>query len=487
MAFVEVAANTLDDAFSISNSCRFDGSSSYAAITPTAAGNRRLWTFSCWLKRSKLGATQYVFGNQGNSSTRVANHLTFNSDDAILLRVADSSGNNIGAATTNQVFRDTSAWYHLVWIMDTENDTASDRQQLWVNGSRVTSWSAYQNITEDTDMYVNQDAVELAFGAGRDASGSPTFSYFGGYLSELYFINAAALPPSNFGEFDEDSGIWKPIKASPTFGTNGFYMEFKQTGTSQNSSGIGADTSGNDNHFAVTNLAATDITTDTPSNNWCVWNGVDYNGDTALAEGNTEGYASSADDYHQGARGSIAVSSGKWYWEVKAVEVGDTSNIVIAGIMSADHSFRKDEEDELLLGTYGMRSSNGNSVISNGSALAYATYGASFSDGDILNFALDMDNNRLYIGKGGQWADGSGNIDEASINSYLTLSTTPSAYMPMVIGYSTGAAIKYQANFGNAPHSISSGNADANGYGNMEYPFPSGFYSLCSKNLAEFG
>ena len=134
-----------------------------------------------------------------------------------------------------------------------------------------------------------------------------------------------------------------------------------------------------------------------------------------------------------------------------------------------------------------MRSSNGNSVISNGSALAYATYGAAFVDGDILNLALDMDNNRLYIGKGGSWADGSGNIDESSINSFLSLSTTPSAYMPMVIGYSTGAAIKYQANFGNAPYSISSGNADANGYGNFEYAVPSGFYALCTKNLAEYG
>ena len=155
--------------------------------------------------------------------------------------------------------------------------------------------------------------------------------------------------------------------------------------------------------------------------------------------------------------------------------------------MSADHSFRNGEEDELLLGTYGMRNSDGDSVISNGSALAYATYGASFSDGDILNFALDMDNNRLYIGKGGSWADGSGNIDEASINSYLSLSATPSAYMPMVIGYSTGAAIKYQANFGNAPYSISSGNADANGYGNFEYAPPSGYLALCTKNLGSDG
>ena len=171
-------------------------------------------------------------------------------------------------------------------------------------------------------------------------------------MAEIFLLDGTVYAPTAFGETDEDTGIWIPIdaKGDLTFGTNGFYFEFKQTGTGTDASGMGADTSGNNNHYAPTNLAATDVTTDTPTNNFCVWNGVDYSGDTALAEGNTEGFASSADDYHQGARGSIAVSSGKWYWEVKAVEVGDTSNIVIAGIMSADQSFRKDQEDELVVG-----------------------------------------------------------------------------------------------------------------------------------------
>ena len=482
MAFVEVAANTLDDSYSISNSLRFnDGDSPRLALNPASTGNQDRWTLSLWVKRGTLGAAQCFFASTDGSATSF--DAKFDANDS--LDVYNYLGGGFGARlVTNRKFRDVSAWYHIVIVYDSGNATEAQRLRIYVNGTEESSFSTtnYPTVNEDSDINVNGSTVEI----GRQGNGS---QFFDGYMAEIFLLDGTVYAPTAFGETDEDTGIWIPIdaKGDLTFGTNGFYFEFKQTGTGTDASGMGADTSGNNNHYAPTNLAATDVTTDTPTNNFCVWNGVDYSGDTALAEGNTEGFASSADDYHQGARGSIAVSSGKWYWEVKAVEVGDTSNIVFAGIISADHSFRKDEEDELLVGTYGMRSSNGNSVTSNGSALAYATYGAAFVDGDILNLALDMDNNRLYIGKGGSWADGSGNIDESSINSYLSLSTTPSAYMPMVIGYSTGAAIKYQANFGNAPHSISSGNADANGYGNFEYAVPSGYYALCTKNLAEYG
>jgi len=482
MAFVEVAANTLDDAFSISNSCRFnDGDSPDLDIT-SSDGNEDIWTWSAWVKRSALKASgeQFLFCGSGDGSNNT--EIKFQNDQFTYINY-DASSNNSYIRTTAK-YRDVSAWYHLMVIIDMSQSTDTNRIKLYVNGVRNTTLDQTTYAGQNVDTYMN-----VASGTHRIGADARTAAnYFDGYMAEMHFIDGTAKAHTDFGEFDEDSGIWKPKKYTGSYGTNGFYMEFKQTGTSANASGIGADTSGNGKHYTPANLAATDITTDTPSNNWCVWNALEYSGDTALAEGNTEGYTrDGVADYHEGARGTIAVSNGKWYWEVKMVEVGDTSNAVFAGIMSADHSFRNGEEDELFVGTYGMRNSDGDSVISNGSALAYATYGASFSDGDILNFALDMDNNRLYIGKGGQWADGSGNIDESSINSYLSLSTTPSAYMPMVIGYSTGAAIKYQANFGNAPHSISSGNADANGYGNFEYAVPSGYYALCTKNLAEYG
>ena len=459
-----IPAKTLaDDAYEISGSCRFvtDSSSNLSRSFSSTASS---WTVSFWTKLTDKHNTTTMypwgFGTSGTDSTG-------NSFSSGGLAYYDEAGGTL-VRDTSVLFRDPNAWSHIVCKNDGGTIT------LYTNGVQQAAGSGGTSLDGST------------FYIGRWPNTSNPY-HFDGYISEFYFIDGTAYSPSTFAETNSN-GVWVPIEASPTFGSDGFFCEFKQTGSSANSSGMGADTSGNGNHLGVGGMGTDHITTDTPTNNFCVWNALEYSGDTALAEGNTEGYTRDGTaDYHEGARGSIAVSNGKWYWEVKMVEVGDTSNALFAGIMSADHSFRNGEEDELLLGTYGMRNSDGDSVISNGSALAYATYGAAFVDGDILNLALDMDNNRLYIGKGGSWADGSGNIDEASINSYLTLSTTPSAYMPMVIGYSTGADIKYQANFGNAPYSISSGNADANGYGNFEYAVPSGFYALCTKNLAEYG
>ena len=482
MAFLIDGANTLDDGDLITNSLRFNGSNAYLnRTTSTASGNTKL-TISYWTKGHSTGSSDvnYHFVKFDDVNNRIYLGMW---DREIRFYQTTSGSATFYYRTQSNTFADPSAWYHFCLIVDTTDGTAGDRIQLYVNGTRYTDWQTETQPSQNATLRFATD-TSTALHIGRYADS--TDYYFDGYMAEIHYIDGQNKAASDFGETN-DNGVWVPKEYTGTYGDEGFYLQFKETGTSANASGIGADTSGNGNHMTVADLTSVDTCVDTPTNNFCVWNGVDYSGDTALAEGNTEGFASSADDYHQGARGSIAVSSGKWYWEVKAVEVGDTSNIVFAGIISADHSFRKDKEDELLVGTYGMRSSNGNSVISNGSALAYATYGAAFVDGDILNLALDMDNNRLYIGKGGSWADGSGNIDESSINSYLSLSTTPSAYMPMVIGYSTGAAIKYQANFGNAPHSISSGNADANGYGNFEYAVPSGFYALCTKNLAEYG
>ena len=492
MAFLIGGANSASGAYEISNSVRYNqGDSPELYFTPSSdMASRRTMTWSFWCKRGRLNGTGgYMFvmalDDDGAGFNPVIRFNDSGSGDT--MRFTAHNESTPLRFITNAAFRDPLAWYHFVIMMDTSQSTNTNRLKLYINGTQTTDFSEVYYGTQNDDTNWGKGSRSHDIGFMDIASESQTSKYFDGYLADFYYINAQNLTASDFGELN-DNGVWVPKRYEGTYNSDSFFLQFKQTGTSANASGIGADTSGEENHMTVANLAATDITTDTPTNNFCVWNYLEYSGDTALAEGNTEGYTRDGTaDYHEGARGTMAVSNGKWYWEVKMVEVGDTSNALFAGIMSADHSFRNGEEDELLLGTYGMRNSDGDSVISNGSALAYATYGASFSDGDILNFALDMDNNRLYIGKGGSWADGSGNIDEASINSYLTLSTTPSAYMPMVIGYSTGADIKYQANFGNAPYSISSGNADANGYGNFEYAVPSGFYALCTKNLAEYG
>ena len=139
---------------------------------------------------------------------------------------------------------------------------------------------------------------------------------YDGYLTETHLVDGSQLAPTSFGEFD-DNGVWVPIKYTGTYGTNGYFLQFKQTGTSQNSSGIGADTSGNDNHFAVTNLAATDVTTDTCTNNFATLNPIDLrvennSGGLTLTEGNLEAVGTN-DGNRSRLQSTIGVSSGKWY------------------------------------------------------------------------------------------------------------------------------------------------------------------------------
>jgi hypothetical protein len=156
---------------------------------------------------------------------------------------------------TSQVFRDMSAWYHIVVAVDTTQATDTNRVKIYVNGSQVTSFLSTLYPSQNTDTSVNQSGAPCRVGAG-------TSLYFNGYMSDVYLIDGQQLAPSDFGEFDEDSGIWKPIAYEGTYGTNGFYLEFKD------SSALGDDTSGNGNDFTVNNLTSIDQTTDTPTNNF---------------------------------------------------------------------------------------------------------------------------------------------------------------------------------------------------------------------------
>ena len=288
-------------------------------------------------------------------------------------------------------------------------------------------------------------------------------------MCEFAYIDGTQLAASSFGEFDEDSpAIWKPKKFvnDVTFGTNGFYMEFKQTGTSANSSGIGADTSGNDNHFAVSGLAATDQGVDTCTNNFATLNPLyNFYVDPTLAEGNTKVSHNAA---WAGAKATMGVSTGKWYWEVK-----------LSGTMADHHhGVQQENVDE---GAQNPQNTTGTTVFFNGdggemktdSTATTADYGT-FSDGDIMGLALDMDAGsygQLTIFKNG-----------SAIVSDFNLAASSTTVMPFAsIGNSTA-----EYNFGNPAYANSSGVTDGK-YGDFEYAPPSGHYALCTKRLSEFG
>jgi hypothetical protein len=472
------AAGEVKESYEISNSLRFNAGDSAKLTRTQTAGDRKTFTFSGWVKRSRLGDRQAIISSSIDGSNE--SFLWFDTSDELF---ASESNEATFGLRTNRKFRDPSAWYHIVYVVDTTQGTAGDRVRIYVNGVEETSFAneTQPSQNDDTRFNDNTKAVTLGF----HVSDYP--EYFGGYAAEYHFVDGSAKTPTDFGEFD-DNGVWIPKRYTGTYGTNGYHLEFKQTGTSQNSSGIGADTSGQDNHFAVTNLAATDVTEDTCTNNFCTLSPLaqnTYAGGT-LSEGNCE-WTSGVSEYSP-RLGTFGLSSGKWYWEIKpTLNEGSSNDPFLIGISSTEATANSQE-----LG----HSSDDWAYYNNGkyrNADSDSNYGDTYTVNDIIGVALDLDNSKLYFSKNGTFQNsgdptsGSTGTGAISITSNLA-ATNFGFYFPALSDYdnSSGKYSRFQANFGNPPFAISSGNTDGK-YGNFEYAVPSGYYALCTKRLAEFG
>jgi hypothetical protein len=240
-----IPANSITGGYEVDNSLRFnDDSSDYLSRTPAGASNRRTWTWSGWIKRANLGTTMTLFGtiNEGTSQTT----LNIYSSGSFGISSSGSGFANI-SIDTSALLRDVSAWYHLVVAVDTTQSTASNRVKIYINGTQETSLSSTTYPALNSEGTVNQ-ALNTEIGRYNTVG---FFQYFDGYMSEVNFIDGQALDPTSFGEFDSATGIWKPIDVSGlTFGTNGFYLDFENSGS------LGADVSGNGNNFTVNNLTS---------------------------------------------------------------------------------------------------------------------------------------------------------------------------------------------------------------------------------------
>ena len=473
-----IAGGNESKGYEISNSLRFnDGDSPKLEFTPSSTGNRRTFTFSFWFKRSTLGTSQYFFYTDNNGSGSTDFLIYIGSNDKFSIGFLDSSQKYL---ITNRVFRDVSAWYHAVVAVDTTQSTASNRIKIYINGVEETSFGTdnRSDLGQNTELDFSRQAVHRI-------SGYSSTAYIDGYLTEYHVVDGTAKAQTDFGKFD-GNGVWIPKKYSGSYGTNGFFLEFKQTGTSANSSGIGADTSGQDNHFAATNLAATDVTEDTCTNNFATINSLaNYFNPATLSEGNTRV------DFDNGTStvyniSTIGVSSGKWYCEIKAVTIPDYAEIGIA----SRPCIAGGNSDKLTVNqyNYGYTANNGN-VKSNSSG--GSSYGNTYDDGDIIGIALDLDNNKLYFSKNGTFQNSgdptSGSTGTGAVSIQAPSGTIDGVYYFAVGDNRNGHDTRMDCNFGNPAYANSSGNADANGYGDFEYAPPSGYYALCTKNLAEFG
>ena len=443
-----------DTGYDVANSLRFnDGSSDNLTRTPSSSGNRKTFTISFWIKRSTVGTSQFVF----NARSSDAGAIFFTTGDQLYISFENVTG---GQLQTNRVFRDVSAWYHIVYKIDTTQGTSSNRMKLYVNGVQETSFATESYPNQDVDTRFNEN-IEHTFGQRIETNGD----YFDGYLSEFVMVDGTQLDPTSFGEFDEDSGIWKPIDVSGlTFGTNGFYLDF------EDSSALGDDVSGNGNDFTVNNLTAADQATDTCTNNFCTMNPLIPTTNATFSEGNCK-LAIGGSSIQGAGIGTFGLTAGKWYFEVKLLADKDNHTHGAISELTAELNANVTaiQND---VGVTSWINGDGGEVVVDGTATT-ADYGI-MAENSIMGIALDIDNyNITYLD------------DNSALVSNFNMSSTRGAIFPLI---KMGINCTAEVNFGGcSAFAVSSGNTDANGYGNFEHAPPSGYFAICTKNLAEYG
>lgn len=398
--------------YSITNSVRFNGTSTYFNRTPSTNGDGAKWTLSWWAK--EVAATGCVFEARADANNRVLVGQRSGSaagDICVSVRV---SGSYYGFFST-PVYRDYSAHGHCVIIFDSSLATDTDRLQFWFNGVRqtVTVDTAWPSLNLAT--CVNQTTA-----VHQIAKSTALSNYWGGYLSDFYLIDGQALAPTSFGKTDAN-GVWVPIRYAGTYGTNGCKLEFK------NSAALGGDTSGNGNNWTASGFSASDQMVDTPTNNYCTINPLDWgtSNDGTVKNGNLTltGGASTANKY----RGTIGHATMKFYFRCKVDTV--TSGNPFVGIKNSE-------------GAWGSASIGYNDVmgysVSCSGALgqgtgAWGTAPFTYASGDYIDWAVDPVSGKCWVGKNGTW---SGNPDAGTGALFTGLTGT---WFPAISSYSTSS------------------------------------------------
>ena len=459
-----LGANTLSSGYDVANSLRLNSADSARLTRTQTSGDRNKATFSAWVKRSKLGANQGFFGIHGASSDAGQIEIRFQSSGEGF----HISGHATNWRRTSASFRDVSAWYHLVVAFDTTLSTAGDRVKVYVNGVQTTAFAASGNPDEDEDLPFGLNGATCSVGSDFNAGSAGNF--FGGYLAEVVLIDGQQLEPTSFGEFDEDSPtIWKPKDVSGlTFGNNGFYLDF------EDSSSLGNDAAGS-NNFTATNLAATDQSTDTCTNNFTTLNSLFPESNISYSEGNLKVSGDGSANWSS-AIPTFGLTNGKWYWEWTATSssnafVGIVSESLIRSNSLITDTTPYDQNGLILYFTDGRKTVDGTNTESHFTAWSSGT----------MSCALDLDSGTRTIK---MYHNGSQTGDTINLTGNFA---SGDAVFPVFMVNSGSNTSIINANFGSPSYANSSDAADGNGYGAFEYAPPSGYYAINTKNLAEHG
>jgi hypothetical protein len=443
--------------YQIQRSLRFNSAdSAYLSRTPASAGNRKTWTWAGWVKRSALVGSAPVFGRRQVS----------NESNTLMIEFVNNNSLQIGTWSivllrTTQVFRDTSAWAHLVITFDTTNATANDRIRFYVNGTEILQYAFRNNPSLNGDYAINNIGLHHI---GAQVTNSPTLdNFFNGYLADIHFIDGQALTPSSFGETD-GNGVWQPKAYTGSYGTNGFRLNFSDNSTA---AALGTDTSGNGNTWTVNNLSVTagsgnDSLVDTPTNygtdtgiggqvrgNYATFNPLSklHAGTVSFLNGNLE--VTETSSAYRTYVSTMAVSSGKFYWEIIKTAGVTTDNAV--GILPSSRT-----EPATYLDPSFIYYAGHGQIKKLGVA---QPAGASWGVGDIIGVALNMDAGQISFYKNGVLQVGA-----------ITGVSTSTAWLPYCGDDTSAINTSWLANFGQRP---------------FAYAAPSGFKALCTQNLPE--
>ncbi len=421
--------------------------STFFTRTPSSQSNMKTWTWSCWLKRSKLGSRQSasISGSLDGNNEQV---LWFLADDT--LKFNENADGTIANVTTNRKFRDTNAWYHIVVAYDTTQSTASNRIKIYVNGTQETSLSATTYPSQNHNGRINNNVLHHI---GRTSSGYP--NYFDGSMSHIHFCDGYAYDADDFGSTDSTTGEWK-INTSPSvsYGTNGFFI-FKDSASLTDQSGQG-------NNWSVNGTLTN--TEDNPSNVFCTFNPL-IPSDLDYANGNTDVQQTSNTDW-EATKGTLGFTEGKYYWEVKiSSNSGDAwdSYHGVAGENTITSGATYNGTPTAIFAAGGAIDVDGTTTQSG--------LGQS-SDGDIIGIAVDADNSNIDFYRNG-----------TQVGTTQALPSNSGFWLP----FSTFAGNRTaKANFGNGyfgTTAVSSAGTNASGIGIFEYDVPTGYTALSTKGL----
>ena len=378
-------SNPSTDDYTIDNSCSFDATNDYLYKTLGTASNRKVFTISCWVKRSKLdsgGTNQGILsaGTSGNDR----GGLFFVGDE---IHFSFSYGGTWYELKSSAKYRDTSGWMHIVVRVNTDTGTAADRTKIYVNGSEI-AYATSGYVPEDAELPIN-DAVEQVIGAY--SANKAANDMFGGYIAEMYFIDNGALTPSSFGETSSTTGQWIPKDYTGSYGDNGYRLSFGTSGA------MGDDTSGEENDFSLTGISANNQFTDSPTKNFPTWDPQSMQANISVSEANL--IATNTSNTQGLCFSTLVAKTGKKYYAEFTLNASPqlSNQYPAIGVIGIDVDM--DGGNNIGNSSFFGYLPNGNKLTGGSSS----SYGNTYGNGDIIGIALDLDNQKIYFSKNGTY------------------------------------------------------------------------------------